>query len=150
MATDLRSWRRPPSRSEGGEAGLPCLSIHVCRYGGGYVSLLIVALPLRVIVAVAEEELVGRKLSPPGGARTVMLICRDDFKICIHFYMRKTAIEDARENYPTTTEQRATQRATERYGRGGGWRGAVNGLGDQVRQLVISYNSQVEVNGKWQ
>lgn len=49
------------------------------------MSLLIVALPLRVIVADADEELVGRKPRPPGGARTVMLICRDDFKICIHF-----------------------------------------------------------------
>lgn len=67
------------------------------------------ALPLRVIVAVADEELVGRNPKPPGGARTVMLICRDDFKICIHFYMRRTAIEDARENYPTTTERKTTR-----------------------------------------
>lgn len=75
------------------------------------------ALPLRVIVAEADEELVGRKPSPPGGARTVMLICRDDFKICIHFYMRKMAMEDARENYPTTTERRTTRTERQNEGR---------------------------------
>lgn len=68
-----------PPYSTGGEVGRPWRSIqeHVCLDGWLYASRNGGPNPCNGAV-----ELI------IGGARTVMLICRDDFKICTHRYMR--------------------------------------------------------------
>lgn len=76
-----RSCFRPPY-SIGGEAGRPCLSIHehVCRNGCVYAS--------RPVCDGGPKPCNGAAVFSIGGARTVMLICRDDFKICTHLWVR--------------------------------------------------------------
>lgn len=73
-----RSCFRPPY-SAGGDVGRPCRSIHehVCRDGWLYASRI-----------GGPKPCSGAALFIIGGARTVMLICRDDFKICTHLYVR--------------------------------------------------------------
>lgn len=82
----LRSCLRPPY-SIGGEAGRPWLSIqeHVCRNGWVYDES-------RNAADDADggpKPCNGAAVFKVGGARTVMLICRDDFKICTHLCLRQ-------------------------------------------------------------
>lgn len=84
LLSDLR-----PSKSYGGEAGLPCRSIHeqVCREGGERRAPVI-GDDLKISLALAG----GPKPCSDVGPRTVIVICRDDFKICTHLFFHENLL----------------------------------------------------------
>lgn len=124
----LLSCLRPPY-SIGGLAGRPWRSIHehVCRNGWLYAPPPPPPPPSAGSAGPpprngGPKPCSGAEVFNVGGARTVMLICRDDFSICTHLWWvrdRKMAIEE------TTTRRAYTEGGLGGGGREdfGGWIG---------------------------